>query len=62
MADSWIVGRKELRSYLRVSWDTIRKWRREYGCPIRVLPGGKPAALSWELDRWMVLYSKKKQK
>jgi hypothetical protein len=58
MAESWLVGRKEISHYMHVSWDTIRTWRREYGCPVHTGPGGRPAAFAGELDLWLVSFSR----
>ena len=58
MAESWLVGRKAISDYMNVCWDTVRKWRREYGCPIYKGPGGRPTAMADELDEWLVLRSR----
>jgi hypothetical protein len=58
MAESWLVGRKEISHYMHVSWETVRIWRREHGCPVRTGPGGRPAAFAGELDQWLVSFSR----
>ena len=58
MAENWLVGRKEIAHYMRVSWDTVRSWRRQYGCPVYMGPSGRPAAFSRELDQWLVSFSR----
>jgi phage terminase Nu1 subunit (DNA packaging protein) len=62
MNDGWLVGRKEIMKYLGVSWDTVRKWKREHGCPIRSTPGNRPMAFKFELVRWADLYAENKNK
>ena len=57
MAESWLIGRKDISLHMGVCWDTVRKWKREYGCPVHVSPGGRPAALPGELDKWLVAFS-----
>jgi predicted site-specific integrase-resolvase len=56
----WLVGRKEICTYLRVSWQTIRRWKR-YGLPIQERPGGRPAAISTELDLWLVKFTENRK-
>jgi hypothetical protein len=57
----WLVGRKEICAYLHITWQTVRKWKRYYGLPIRHRPGGKPFAIPGELDRWAELFDQKRQ-
>ena len=61
MAENWLVGRKEISSYMHVSWDTVQYWRRDHGCPIYTTPGGRPSAFAHELDQWLISRSKEKE-
>lgn len=56
MAEKWLKGRKDICGHMNVCWETVRKWVRDYGCPIHVMPGGRPVALPSELDRWIASF------
>lgn len=58
MAESWLIGRKEISQHMNVCWDTVRRWKRDHGCPVHVGPGGRPAAFAHELDRWLVSFGR----
>ena len=63
MMEGWISGRRAIMEYLKVkAWNTVRKWRREYGLPIYTDPMGKPKAFAYQLDRWLVLFNENKSK
>jgi hypothetical protein len=53
MAENWLKGRKNISVHMNVCWDTVRKWAHEFGCPIHVLPNGRPVARASELDQWL---------
>ena len=58
--DGVLVGRKNISKYLDVHWDTVRRWKRKYGCPIHSRPGGRPVALIYELVIWLEVYSSRR--
>jgi len=61
MAEDWLMGRKEISNYMHVCWDTVKKWRREYDCPVYTSPGGRPTALARELDQWLIAGSRERE-
>lgn len=61
MTESWLKGRKDIGNHMNVCWDTVRRWRRKYGCPVHVAPGGRPIALASELDRWLISFGREKE-
>ncbi len=38
----FIIGRKAICSFLDMSWGTVKRWKRDYGLPIKSLPNSKP--------------------
>ena len=52
----WLTGWKAIAGYMGLSVKTCKVWRKEYGLPVRSLPGGKPVCLPGELDLWLVNY------
>jgi phage terminase Nu1 subunit (DNA packaging protein) len=59
--DDLLRGRKEICAFLKVSWQTVRRWQR-FGLPIRRLPNGKPLMLKHEVIQWIVLLDEKADK
>lgn len=58
---SWLVGTKAIQKYLDgVCWRTVIRWK-QIGLPILEHPGGRPVALSEELDLWIVKFNEKKK-
>ena len=45
---------------MHVCWDTVKKWRREYDCPVYTSPG-RPTALAGELDQWLIVGSRERE-
>jgi hypothetical protein len=61
----WLVGWRTARNgkmgileYTGIrTTDTARKYERAFGMPIHRLPDGRPRAIPWELDMWLVKFS-----
>lgn len=55
MKVGWLAGWKEIAQYIGgVSVRTAHRYRQKHGLPIRYLPSGKPVAIMYELDRWLI--------
>jgi len=57
----WLYGWKAIASKCGVTVKTVKKYYKIAGLPIRRTPTGKPVALRYELDRWLILYDEKKR-
>lgn len=68
MSNPWHIGRKEIIAYLRpylglsddqeTAWNMIRRWRINYGLPVKKQPNGKPSICESVFISWMNKESK----
>lgn len=61
------IGRTEITDLCNklfgiTSWDSVRRWRREYKLPIRYFPNGKPYLIEAEADKFAIRFSERNRK
>jgi predicted DNA-binding transcriptional regulator AlpA len=62
MAEGWLTGWKEISKYIGVSKDTCKRYIKQYSLPIKRRPGGRPSAIPYEVDNWLIEFDKLKKK
>jgi hypothetical protein len=61
------IGRTEIidmcnKLFGITSWDSVRRWRRDYKLPIRYFPNGKPYLIESEAGKFAIKYSEQHKK
>lgn len=59
--DGWLNGWKEICSYIGCAKNTAKKFKKQYGMPTHYLPTGQIIAIKNELDKWIILFDRKKR-
>ena len=65
MAEGWLTGWKDIAAYVGLHIRTCKRYKKKYSLPVRSLPAdkrGKPIALKYELDQWLIDFSNIKNK
>ncbi|MFH2003079.1 MAG: hypothetical protein ABIK28_25665 [Planctomycetota bacterium] len=57
--EGWITTWKNIARYLDCSIQTAKKYHKKNKMPVYRLPGGNPAILTPEVNRWLIEYSKR---
>ncbi|KKN00230.1 hypothetical protein LCGC14_1139850 [marine sediment metagenome] len=59
----WLTGWKKIGAHIGITdRQTLKKYKRKYGLPVRRLPGGRPVAIPEELNMWLVEFDNRRRK
>lgn len=61
LEQGWLYGWKAIAQRCGVTVKTVKKYYKVAGLPVRRTPTGRPVALYYELDKWLILYDEKKR-
>jgi hypothetical protein len=59
--EGWLTGWKAIAQYTGLSIDTCKSYTKRYSLPVKHLPGGKPVALPYELDQYLITFDTDKK-
>lgn len=59
MAEGWLKGWQGIADYMNVSIRTAKNYHYKYSMPIHPGPGGSVYTIPYEIDQWLIVFSKK---
>lgn len=60
--DGWLTGWKQIAKYIDRTTKTAKRYHKKHGMTVRRSPGGKPIALTYELDKWLIYFDEIRKK
>lgn len=61
MTEGWLSTWGEIAQYIGKSTKTAKKYHKRFGLPVHRTPGNGVSAIKPEIDRWLVIFNKKKK-
>jgi hypothetical protein len=58
MSEGWLTGWKAISKYVGKHERTCKRYRKRYSLPIKKDPGGRPIAIPYELDEWLINFNR----
>lgn len=54
---AWVCGWESIAAYIHRHPDTAKRYHKRFGMPIHRDPGGRPIALTQQIDIWLIEFN-----
>ena len=62
MTEGWVKGWEGIANYINTSIRTAKNYHYKYSMPVYHIPNGSVYAIAYELDQWLIEFSKEREK